>query len=70
MRDAQVLRDERILRADVVVDGAARERAALVRRRRRLSVSEERGDDDEVFLWVERFIRAYQPEIIGYSCWG
>lgn len=58
MLDSEVLRDEGMLGAHVIVKRAFRERAGefLVRWRRRLAVSEESGDYDEVLLGVERLV--------------
>lgn len=58
VRNAQVLRDELVLRAHVVVEGAFGERArsGVVGWRGGLAVAEEGGDDDVVVLGVEGLV--------------
>lgn len=60
MLDSQMMGDECILRAHVIVESAFWEPAwsPLIRRRGRLAVSEKRWDDDEVFLRVEGLVFA------------
>lgn len=67
--DSEVLRDQSMLRADVIVERASREgsvrrRRCLVRWRRRLPIPEERGDDDEVLSWIQGLVFSNQPVIV------
>lgn len=66
VRDAEAL-DKDTLRTDVVIVLDPRERALrAVGGRRRLAVAEERGNDDEVLLRVERFVSANRPEAVRH----
>lgn len=66
MFDAEVLRDELVLGADVVVE-SNQGKGAKGRRvggGTRLSVAEEGGDDDVVLFRVECFVLAGEPEVV------
>lgn len=70
---AQAVRHEAVLRRHVVAEGDVREGPELgpqvrhVGRRGRLPVAEERGDDDEVLIRVERPAGPHEPLIVCYG---
>ena len=66
MGDVQMLRDEGILGTNIVIERAFWKWAGclLVRRGRRLSVTKESWDYDEVLVGVERLSFSNQPEVV------
>lgn len=66
MGDVELLGEEGMLGADVVVEGHIWERGdGGVGWRDRLAVAEEGGDDDEVFLWVQGLVFADEPLVVS-----
>jgi len=70
MLDSQAFGDKLMLSSYVVVKEHFWEwpKVWSVRWRAGLSISEECSDDDEVFLWVQSFVFANEPNIIWYVC--
>lgn len=68
MLDAQMLGDELVLGTNIVIDGYVRKwLGRVVRWGRRLAISEQGWDDDKVVLGIQGFVRANEPEIVGYG---
>ena len=67
MRNFQVLSDELVLRADVVVEGDLGKGPEVggVGGGGGLAVTEEGGDYDEVFGGIEGFVGADEPDVLG-----
>ena len=70
VRDVELLGEEGVLGADVVVEGHVGEGGdGGVGRGGGLPVAEERCDDDEVFLWIQGLVFANEPFVVG-DCTG
>lgn len=65
MYDTEVFGYQMVLSSHVIVDVTSWERSGgMIRRGGRLAIPEERSDDNEVFLWIERFVFPDEPEVV------
>ena len=66
MIDTQMLGDQGMLCSHVVIKRDSRKRLDVgVGGGGRLPISEQSGNDDEVFLGVQSFVVSYEPFIVG-----